>query len=49
MVLYAAYFKIAKHILVFEMCNDDRMSTWKVKAVPPLPTEGLIVQLVVRM
>lgn len=29
---------------MFEVCNDDRMSTWKIKAMPSLPTKDLIVQ-----
>lgn len=29
---------------MFEMCNDGRMSTWKVKAVLSLPTKDLAVQ-----
>ena len=35
---------MAKCILMFEMCSDDRMSTRKVKAVPSLPTKDLTVQ-----
>lgn len=36
--------KMAKRILMFEMFNGDRMSTWKVKAVPSLSTKVLTVQ-----
>lgn len=29
---------------MFEMCNDERLSTWKVKAVPSLSAKDLTVQ-----
>lgn len=42
--IVSVYFKMAKRISMFEMCNNARTSTWAVKAVPNVSTKDLTEQ-----